>query len=72
VALAAGALYHVCKNKKLQVTKEQIGKAFGISHRTVYANEAQIRAILQQIDIKKKHSVSTPKTQILTIQNKTR
>jgi transcription initiation factor TFIIIB Brf1 subunit/transcription initiation factor TFIIB len=72
VALASGALYHVCKNEKLKVSKEQIGKAFGISHRTVYANEAQIRAILQHIDKEKPHPASTPKLQILTIQNKTR
>ena len=72
VAIASGALYHVCKNKKLKVSKEQIGKAFGISHRTVYANEAQIRAILQHMNIQKPHSASTPKLELLTIQKKIR
>jgi transcription initiation factor TFIIIB Brf1 subunit/transcription initiation factor TFIIB len=54
IALAAGALYNVCKNKKRKATKEQIGEAFGISHRTVYTNEAQIRRRLQRISIQKR------------------
>ena len=49
IALAAGALYHVYKKKKLKISKEKIAQAFGVSHRTVYSNEAQIRARLQQM-----------------------
>ena len=46
MALAAGALYYVCKNQKYKISKNQIGSAFGISHRTVYTNEARIRTML--------------------------
>jgi transcription initiation factor TFIIIB Brf1 subunit/transcription initiation factor TFIIB len=55
IALAAGALYYVCKKKKLEVTKEKIAEAFGISHRTVYSNEAQIRAKIQEMTKHKTH-----------------
>jgi len=43
IALASGALYHICKENKSEVTREQIAEAFKISHRTVYTNEARIR-----------------------------
>ena len=61
IALAAGALYHVYKKKKLKVTKEKIAQAFGISHRTVYSNEAQIRARLQQMSKQNIHFSLTQK-----------
>ena len=46
ITLAAGALYHVFKKNKIKSSKEQIGEAFKISHRTVYTNEARIRKLL--------------------------
>jgi len=55
-ALAAGALYNACKNKKVKVSKEQIGAAFGISHRTVYTNEARIRTLLKHQNIPQKQT----------------
>ncbi len=71
VALASGALYHVCKNKKLKVSKEQIAEAFKISHRTVYMNEVRIRTILKCIDIQKPPTTQTPlRMQIVTIQQR--
>jgi transcription initiation factor TFIIIB Brf1 subunit/transcription initiation factor TFIIB len=45
VGLAAGALYCACKTRKAKISKEDIGKAFHISDRTVYTNEARIRKI---------------------------
>jgi transcription initiation factor TFIIIB Brf1 subunit/transcription initiation factor TFIIB len=45
IALAAGALYYVCK-KKTNISKEEIGEVFGISPRTVYSNEAKIRIVM--------------------------
>lgn len=59
LGIAAGALYHICKNKKNKVSKEQIAEVFGISHRTVYSNEAQIRTALKQICVKKALSSSS-------------
>jgi phage regulator Rha-like protein len=70
IALAAGALYHVCKNKKLKVSKEQIAEAFGISHRTVYANEAQIRTRLQQMSNQKTHFTLAPKMLLATAEQR--
>lgn len=61
IALAAGAIYHVCKKKKRKVSKEQIAEAFGISHRTVYSNEAQIRTRLQQMSKQKLHFTFAPR-----------
>jgi transcription initiation factor TFIIIB Brf1 subunit/transcription initiation factor TFIIB len=45
LGVAAGVLYFVCK-KKTKISKEEIGKIFGISERTVYANEVRIRRLL--------------------------
>jgi transcription initiation factor TFIIIB Brf1 subunit/transcription initiation factor TFIIB len=56
VALAAGALYYVCK-KKTNITKEQIAEAFNISHRTVYTNEARIRKNLNRMSIQMQSTV---------------
>jgi transcription initiation factor TFIIIB Brf1 subunit/transcription initiation factor TFIIB len=47
IGVAAGALYYTCKTKKCDITKENIGKTFRISARTVYANEARIRRLLK-------------------------
>jgi len=41
-SLAAGAFFFVCKNKKIMISKDEIGKAFNISGRTVYSNERRI------------------------------
>jgi transcription initiation factor TFIIIB Brf1 subunit/transcription initiation factor TFIIB len=46
IGVAAGALYFVCK-KKTKISKNIIGQAFGISERTVYANEVRIRGLIQ-------------------------
>ncbi len=46
VGVAAGALYNACKAKKVKISKEEIGKVFHISERTVYTNEERIRRIL--------------------------
>jgi len=43
--VAAGALYFACK-KKNRISKKEIGQVFGISERTVYANEARIRRLM--------------------------
>lgn len=48
ISLAAGALYHVCKNQTAYVSKNKIAKAFNISSRTVYNSERKIRTILEQ------------------------
>ena len=72
VALASGALYHVCKSQKIKVSKEQIGEAFRISHRTVYTNEARIRTLLQRISIQQTQTVSPQKMPLLTIKQKAR
>ena len=45
IGVAAGALYFACK-KKTKISKEEIGQVFGISERTVYANEARIRKLM--------------------------
>ena len=50
IGLAAGALYHVCKNKT-KISKEKIGQTFGISDRTVYTNEARIRKLIENLEI---------------------
>jgi transcription initiation factor TFIIIB Brf1 subunit/transcription initiation factor TFIIB len=46
IGVAAGATYSACKAKKAKISKEEIGKAFHISERTVYTNEERIRRIL--------------------------
>jgi len=46
VSLAAGALYYVCKLKKLKISTQEIGDAFHISGRTVYSNEYKIRMLV--------------------------
>jgi transcription initiation factor TFIIIB Brf1 subunit/transcription initiation factor TFIIB len=45
IGVAAGALYLACK-KKAKISKDEIGRAFGISERTVYANELRIRRLI--------------------------
>jgi transcription initiation factor TFIIIB Brf1 subunit/transcription initiation factor TFIIB len=45
IGVAAGAFYFICK-KKTNISKEKIGETFGISERTVYANEVKIRRLL--------------------------
>jgi transcription initiation factor TFIIIB Brf1 subunit/transcription initiation factor TFIIB len=45
IGVAAGALYLACK-KKTKISKDEIASAFGISKRTVYANEARIRKLI--------------------------
>jgi transcription initiation factor TFIIIB Brf1 subunit/transcription initiation factor TFIIB len=46
ISLAAGALYHASKKNKEHLTKNQIGKIFHISPRTVDTNERKIRNYL--------------------------
>ena len=46
ISLAAGAFYHICKSKGLKLSKDEIGKAFHISGRTVYSNEKRIGKIV--------------------------
>jgi transcription initiation factor TFIIIB Brf1 subunit/transcription initiation factor TFIIB len=70
IALAAGALYNVCKSKKKKATKEQIGQAFGISHRTVYTNEAQIRRRLQRISIQKTRFALIPRMPLSAVEQR--
>lgn len=71
VALASGALYHVCKERKFKVSKEQIGEAFRISRRTVYTNEARIRTLLQRLCIQKQQTPIS-RLPLLTVENKNR
>jgi len=52
ISLAAGALYSVCKNRKIKVSKDEIGEAFHISGRTVYSNERRINKLLSEKGIK--------------------
>ena len=66
IALAAGALYYMCKKKKLKVSKKRIAAAFGISHRTVYSNEAHIRTRLKQMSKQKTDFALSPKKMLLT------
>ena len=46
ISLSAGALYHICKHRKMRISKEAIGEAFHISARTVYTNELKIRRFI--------------------------
>jgi transcription initiation factor TFIIIB Brf1 subunit/transcription initiation factor TFIIB len=46
VSLAAGALYYMCKSRGLKLSKNEIGKAFHISGRTVYSNGKKISEIM--------------------------
>jgi len=66
VALASGALYHVCKSKKVKVSKERIAEVFKISHRTVYTNEARIRRLLSRINFRKTHNSQHLRTQLIS------
>jgi transcription initiation factor TFIIIB Brf1 subunit/transcription initiation factor TFIIB len=70
IALAAGALYNVCKNKNRKATKEQIGEAFGISHRTVYTNEAQIRRMLKRVSTQKTRFVLIPRIPLSAVKQR--
>ena len=51
VSLAAGALYHVCKKKGINLSKDEIGRAFHISGRTVYSNEKKISKIFSTSEL---------------------
>lgn len=42
ISLAAGVFYFVCQQRKIKMSKDQIGQAFHISNRTVYSNERRI------------------------------
>jgi transcription initiation factor TFIIIB Brf1 subunit/transcription initiation factor TFIIB len=53
IGLAAGAFYRVCKMEKADISKEEIGKVFHISGRTVYTNETRIRKLLSTAKINK-------------------
>jgi transcription initiation factor TFIIIB Brf1 subunit/transcription initiation factor TFIIB len=65
IGVGAGALYFVCKNR-IKVTKEEIGKAFGISSRTVYSNEVRIRKIVIKLrNIRAEEQTS--KTELLLV-----
>jgi len=46
ISLAAGAFYLVCRKGKVMISKQDIGKAFHISGRTVYSNERRISRLL--------------------------
>ena len=48
ISLAAGAFYFVCKNRKIKMSKDEIGKAFHISGRTVYSNERRISKLVSK------------------------
>lgn len=48
ISLAAGAFYFVCKTRKIKVSKDNIGKAFHISGRTVYSNERRISKLMSK------------------------
>ena len=61
IAIASGALYIVCKKRKNKVSKEEIAKAFGISHRTVCTNETKIRALMQSLSSEKTLPASDPR-----------
>ena len=46
IGIAAGAIYRASKINKAKISKEEIGKVFHISPRTVYTNEERIRRLL--------------------------
>ena len=46
VSLAAGAFYLVCKSTGMKISKDEVGKAFNISGRTVYSNERRISKLI--------------------------
>jgi len=46
ISLAAGAFYLVCIKRKIKISKDDIGKAFNISGRTVYSNERRISKLV--------------------------
>lgn len=48
ISLAAGAFYFVCKTRKIKVSKDDVGKAFHISGRTVYSNERRISKLMSK------------------------
>lgn len=50
ISLAAGAFYHTCKEKAIKISKDEIGKAFHISGRTVYSNERRISKLIARKD----------------------
>jgi transcription initiation factor TFIIIB Brf1 subunit/transcription initiation factor TFIIB len=70
IAIASGALYHICKRRNCKVSKEQIAKAFGISHRTVYTNEAQIRTVIQRLSLQETAPRRQKKVEVLVVQKR--
>jgi len=46
-SIAAGALYLACKDNRTKISKDEIGKAFHISGRTVYSSKRRITKIIQ-------------------------
>jgi transcription initiation factor TFIIIB Brf1 subunit/transcription initiation factor TFIIB len=61
IALASGALYHAYKQKKIKISKDKIGQAFGISPRTVDTNERKIRRLINT------RKITTQTAPIITI-----
>ncbi len=57
VALASGALYFAHKRAKVRVSKEEMGRTFGISARTVDTNERKIRRLIQMPPAQTMHVV---------------
>jgi len=51
-SLAAGALYFVCKNKGIKISKDQIGNAFHVSGRTVYSSKRRITKIIESKNLR--------------------
>jgi len=45
-SIAAGALYLVCKNNGTKISKDEIGRAFHISGRTVYSSQRRITKLI--------------------------
>ena len=58
IALASGALYHAYKQKRVIISKERIGKAFGISPRTVDTNERKIRHLINSTSKKQPRQIA--------------
>ena len=45
-SIAAGAFYLVCKNNGTKISKDEIGKAFHVSGRTVYSSQRRITKLI--------------------------
>ena len=48
ISLAAGAFLFVCINRNIKISKDEVGKAFNISGRTVYSNERRISRLMSR------------------------